>query len=97
MKTTDYGVFPTMITPYTTDGRVDYAAVEALVEWYWKEGCDGIFASCQSGEIWYLPEEDRVRLAKITKDTADRLAREDKSRAPMTVVASGHVSESRED
>lgn len=97
MKTMEYGAFPTMITPYTADGKVDYDAVEKLVEWYWKEGCDGIFASCQSSEIWYLPEEDRVKLAKVTKDTADRLAREDKSRAPMTIVASGHVSDNRED
>lgn len=97
MKNIDYGAFPTMITPYTDDGKVDYDCVEKLVEWYWKEGCDGIFASCQSSEIWYLPEEDRVKLAKAVKDTADRLAKDDKSRAPMTIVASGHVSDRRED
>lgn len=94
MKSQEFGAFPTMITPYNTDGTVDYGAVEALVEWYWKKGCDGIFASCQSSEIWFLPEEDRVKLAKVTKDTADRLASSDKSRGPMTIVASGHTSDS---
>lgn len=97
MHETKTGAFPTMITPYTDDGVVDYAAVERLVEWYWRMGCDGIFASCQSSEIWYLPEDDRVKLAKVTKDTADRLAKTDRSRAPMTVVASGHVSDAKED
>jgi 4-hydroxy-tetrahydrodipicolinate synthase len=97
MKTMEYGAFPTMITPYTAAGKVDYDAVEKLVEWYWKEGCEGIFASCQSSEIWFLPEDDRVKLAKVVKDTADRLAREDKSRPPMTIVASGHTSDNRED
>ncbi len=91
------GAFPTMITPYNTDHTVDYGAVAALVEWYWKEGCGGIFASCQSSEIWFLPEDDRVKLAQVVKDTADRLAKTDKSRSPMTIVASGHVSDCRDD
>lgn len=34
-------IFPTMITPYTKEGKVDYKGVEALVDWYWKKGCDG--------------------------------------------------------
>lgn len=97
MKTQEYGAFPTMITPYNADGSVDYGAVSALVEWYWKKGCEGIFASCQSSEIWYLPEEDRVKLAKVTKDTADKLAAIDKSRQPMIIVASGHTSDNFDD
>ena len=40
------GVYPTMITPYK-NGEIDYEAVDNLVEWYWKQGCDGIFAACQ--------------------------------------------------
>lgn len=97
MRSIEYGAFPTMITPYTEDGQIDWQAVEALVEWYWKEGCEGIFASCQSSEIWFLSEDDRVKLAKTVKDTADRLAKEDPSRPPMVIVASGHTSDSRED
>ena len=84
--------FPTMVTPYTADGKVDYAAAEKMVEWYWNNGCGGIFASCQSSEILFLSEDDRVRLAKCVKDKADALAASDPSRPPMTVVASGHVS-----
>lgn len=89
--------FPTMVTPYTKEGTVDYAAAEKMVEWYWNMGCDGIFASCQSSEIWFLPEEDRVRLAKCVRDKAAALAAADPSRPPMTVVASGHVSENPQD
>ena len=36
--------FPTMITPYNAEGKVDYEAVEKMVEWYWNKGCGGIFA-----------------------------------------------------
>lgn len=91
------GAYPTMITPYNADGTVDCGAVKALTEWYWHMGCDGIFASCQSSEIWFLSEDDRVMLAKIVKDTADALARSDKSRGPMTIAASGHVSDAFDD
>jgi 4-hydroxy-tetrahydrodipicolinate synthase len=86
-------VFPTMITPYKKSGEVDYAGVESLVEWYWKKGCDGIFAVCQSSEIFYLSLEDRVRIAKTVVEKAKALAETDKSRAPMVIVASGHVSD----
>ena len=96
-KTYNRGAYPTMITPYNNDGTVDWGGVEALTEWYWKMGCDGIFASCQSSEIWFLGEDDRVKLAKTVKDKADALARCDKSRGPMTIVASGHVSDGFDD
>ena len=91
------GTYPTMITPYRNDGSVDWEAVDALTEWYWRAGCDGIFASCQSSEIWFLGEDDRVGLARAVKKKADALAAADPSREPMTVVASGHVSDSFDD
>jgi len=89
MNSKQYGAFPTMITPYNDRGEVDYEAVEKLVHWYHLQGCAGIFASCQSSEIWYLPEEDRVKLAQVVVQTARPLG--------MTVVASGHVSDRFED
>ena len=42
------GVWPTMITPYHADGSIDYAALEALIDWYIVHGADGLFAVCQS-------------------------------------------------
>lgn len=96
-KTYNRGAYPTMITPYNESGTIDWAAVEALTEWYWNKGCDGIFASCQSSEIWFLGEDDRVKLAQTVKAKADALARADKSRGSMTIVASGHVSDGFDD
>lgn len=97
MKNINSGTYPTMITPFTKDRKVDYDAVERLVEWYWNKNCDGIFASCQSSEIWYLPLEDRVRLAKVVAEKATALAKQYPDRKKMSVVASGHVSESFDD
>ncbi len=90
------GVFPTMITPYNKNGDVDYHGVESLTEWYWEKGCDGIFAICQSSEIFFLSLNERVNIAKTVVKKAKELARRDKSRKPMKIVVSGHVSDSFE-
>ena len=86
------GVYPTMITPYR-DGKIDGNAVRELVRFYWKSGCDGIFAACQSSEISYLSVDERVSLVRLVVNTARELADNDKSRPPMMIVASGHVSD----
>jgi 4-hydroxy-tetrahydrodipicolinate synthase len=78
-----------MITPYTPDGNVDYATAEKYVEWYAKNGCDGIFAVCQSSEIFYLTLEERVKLNSTVYKAAKKYG--------LTVVSSGHVSDSLED
>lgn len=92
-----YGVYPTMITPYRKNGTVDDAAVEALTEWYWKRGCDGIFADCQSSEIQFLTLDERVNILHTVMRKVYALAAQDPSRPRMTVVASGHVSDGFED
>ena len=89
--------FPTMVTPYNAAGEVDFAAAEKMVKWYHDHGCDGIFTSCQSSEIFFLSEDERVRLAQCVKDTADALAAADPARERMTIVASGHVSDTPEE
>ena len=86
------GVYPTMITPYK-NREIDLGAVEALVEWYWQKGCDGIFAACQSSEIMFLSLKERVLLVRTVVSKAKALAAADPSRAPMMIVASGHVSD----
>lgn len=92
-----YGVYPTMITPYRKSGTVDDTAVEALTEWYWKRGCDGIFADCQSSEIQFLTLDERVSILHTVMQKVYALAAQDPSRPRMTVVASGHVSDGFED
>ncbi|MBO5293951.1 MAG: dihydrodipicolinate synthase family protein, partial [Clostridia bacterium] len=91
------GVYPTMITPYKKSGEIDYETVEILVEWYWNEGCDGIFAACQSSEIMFLTLDERVKLTRTVIAKAKELAAKDTSRKPMQIVASGHISDAFED
>lgn len=95
MKTevqTDYlsefpdGLWPVMLTPYTRENEIDYDALERLIHWYEDQGADGLFAVCQSSEMFRLSLEERVHLAAFVKRT---------SRLP--VIASGHTGDSMQE
>ena len=82
------GVWPTMITPYTQDNKIDYQTLEDMIEWYLKKGVNGLFAVCQSSEMFFLSLEERIELARfVKKATGER----------VPVIASGHISQSMED
>ena len=89
--------FPTMVTPFNRDGSVDTGAARAMTDWYFENGCGGIFASCQSSEIFNLTVEERALLARTVVDRAAELAAAHPDRPRMTVVASGHVSDDPRD
>ena len=62
--------------------------LKELVDWYIKNGVSGMFAVCQSSEMFYLSLEERVKYAAKTVEFAA-------GRVP--VIASGHVSDKIED
>ena len=88
-------IFTTMITPYTANGKIDYDTAIKYVNWYFKNGLTGIFAICQSSEIFWLSLEERLTLNQ--KVYAHAKALEKSSGKQFTVVSSGHISESLED
>ncbi|MBR6720363.1 MAG: dihydrodipicolinate synthase family protein [Clostridia bacterium] len=90
-----FGAYPTMITPYKADGSVDYDMAERYVEWYFEKGCAGIFAICQSSEIFYLTVEERAELNRRVYAKAQELKKN--SGKAFTIVSSGHVADSIED
>ena len=77
------GVWPTMITPFTEDGKIDFDTVQKMVDWYAKKGCNGIFAVCQSSEMLFLTQQEKVDLGKAVFEAAD---------GRMQVIASGHTA-----
>ncbi len=87
-------IITTMITPYHADGSVDYETAEKYVDWYYEQGLDGIFAVCQSSEIFFLSLEERVELNRRVYARAKELER--KGGRPFAVVSSGHVSDTVE-
>ena len=48
------GVWPVMLTPFTGENEVDYESLGRLVDWYIEAGVAGLFADCQSSEMFYL-------------------------------------------
>ena len=87
--------FVTMITPYNKDGSVDYETALKYVDFYFESGLDGIFAVCQSSEIFFLSLEERVKLNKLVYERAKELERAHGRR--FTVVSSAHVSDTVEE
>ena len=82
------GVYPVMLTPFTENNKVDYEALGKLIDWYIEKGVNGLFADCQSSEMFFLSLEERVKIGEFVKKHAD-------GRVP--VVTSGHISDSLED
>jgi 4-hydroxy-tetrahydrodipicolinate synthase len=84
MENTFFGCWPTMITPFTDDNKIDFTAVRNLTEWFIAKGCDGIFAVCQSSEMFFLGEQEKIDLANAVRDAA---------RGRVKVIASGHTAD----
>lgn len=83
IKNIPNGVYPTMVTPFTDDNKIDYNGVLQILEWY-NNKVDGVFAICQSSEIFYLSFEERLELLKfIMKNKPSN----------MNIVASGHTAD----
>ncbi len=83
MNPINNGVWPTMVTPYTDGNEIDYPGVERMIEWYDRQGVAGIFAVCQSSEMFYLSIDERVELAKfVVQHTPPHIK----------VIASGHIA-----
>ncbi len=47
-------LWATMVTPFTNEGKVDYDNIEKIVQWYVENGLTGIFAVCQSSEMFFF-------------------------------------------
>lgn len=85
----DYkGVWPTMITAFDEAGKLDLDANRAITEYLIGKGSDGLFAVCQSSEMFMLSTEEKVALAKTVVEAAG-------NRVP--VIASGHTSDTLDD
>lgn len=82
------GVWPTMVTPYKNDGSIDYDNLKKMVDWYIENKVQGLFAVCQSSEMFFLSLEERITVASFIKKYAN-------GRVP--VIASGHISDKIED
>jgi 4-hydroxy-tetrahydrodipicolinate synthase len=81
------GVWATMVTPYNDESMIDYSALKPLIEWYHMNGVAGLFAVCQSSEMFFLSRDERVLLARNSVKFAEG----------MPVVASGNTADRLDD
>ncbi|WP_417264134.1 dihydrodipicolinate synthase family protein [Celeribacter sp.] len=78
-----YGVWPVMLTPFTENYEIDWASLERLIDWYIDAGVQGLFANCQSSEMFFLDAAESLKLTQFVVDyTAGR----------VPVISSGHTA-----
>lgn len=54
------GFVPVMLTPFKDNGAVDFDGLTAITEFYLSSGAAGLFANCQSSEMFELTEQERL-------------------------------------
>ncbi|MCC9075427.1 dihydrodipicolinate synthase family protein [Litorilinea aerophila] len=58
------GLWPVMLTAFHPDGRIDWAGMDALTDWYLQAGAAGLFANCLSSEMYHLSPTERLALTR---------------------------------
>jgi 4-hydroxy-tetrahydrodipicolinate synthase len=76
---------PVMLTPYSTDGKIDFNTLSKLTEFYIEAGASGFFANCASSEMYKLSAEERLALGRHVVKQVN---------GAFPVVASGSFGES---
>mgnify|MGYP003914072021 CR=1 FL=1 len=53
-----------MLTPFLSNGNIDYPALTQLTEIYLQAGSSGLFANCLSSEMFELTDKERIQVIK---------------------------------
>jgi 4-hydroxy-tetrahydrodipicolinate synthase len=78
------GVWPTMIAFFDKKNKLDLQANKDFADYLINLGADGLFANCQSSEMFFLTTDEKVAVTKAVIEAA-------KGRVP--VISSGHTSD----
>ena len=62
---------PVMLTPFKENGEIDLNGLTQLIQLYLQAGAKGLFANCQSSEMFQLSDEERLLIVKHTMKVAD--------------------------
>jgi 4-hydroxy-tetrahydrodipicolinate synthase len=65
------GIVPPVLTPLTTDGEVDVASLERLVDHLVASGVHGVFVLGSTGEVAYLTDAQRDLVVRTVVHAAD--------------------------
>lgn len=64
------GTFTALVTPFNTDGSVDYKALRDFVQWQTENGVEGLVAVGTTGESPTLDVDDHIRVITATVEAA---------------------------
>ncbi|SER00059.1 dihydrodipicolinate synthase family protein [Pedobacter rhizosphaerae] len=64
MESSQKGFIPVMLTPFLSNGNIDYPALTQLTEIYLQAGSTGLFANCLSSEMFELSDQERIEAIK---------------------------------
>ncbi len=68
------GIWPVLVTPYTSDLRIDVSGYRKMIEYHLKAGCHGIYALCLSSEMHLLNlEEQKLLVEEAVRVTAGEI------------------------
>lgn len=82
------GIWPVLITPYNDDLSIDIDGYRKMLEWYSTFNLGGIYANCQSSEMFELTEDEKLLLIKEAVSTVD---------GKFPVVATGNFGDNIDD
>lgn len=77
------GLWPVMLTPFLDNNEIDIKSLKELVEFYIQSGSHGLFANCQSSEMFQLTDEERLLIVRTVVNATG---------GKVPVVASGTFS-----
>src|SRR3546814_11456118 len=72
MERTYKEFIPVMLTPFQDNGSIDYKGLSRLIEFYLEAGVSGLFANCQSSEMYELDDEERMSILKHVLKVVDK-------------------------
>jgi 4-hydroxy-tetrahydrodipicolinate synthase len=70
---------PVMLTPFKDNGEIDFDGLTRLTEMYLDAGVKGLFANCQSSEMFELSDDEKLQIVKHVMQTTQ-------ARVPVVAV-----------
>lgn len=65
-------IYPASITPFTTDGKINHAALRELLELNLRQGAPGFFIGGSSAECFLMTEAERMETFETASEYKDR-------------------------
>ncbi len=65
-----HGTFTAIVTPFNTDGSIDYGALRDLVKWQVASGIEGLVPVGTTGESPTLDMEEHLKVIEVTLEAA---------------------------